>query len=230
MLWEEDEEQPERLAAPDEVVDLAFRVQCKSLPFDHAYALSQALTQKLPWLPDDARAGIHLIQGAESGNGWIRGDQPDDLVYLSRRTRFYLRVPSERSAEAMELVGARLHVGGNEMVLGECQVRPLSVLTTLSAKYVLIPGADESEESFLQGALKLLQGGGIRVKKMLSGRSHLFRFPSGVVHTRSLMVDGLSVEDSLKLQRDGLGPSRHFGFGIFLPHKGIDAVRQPEKK
>ena len=44
------------------------------------------------------------------------------------------------------------------------------------------------------------------------------------------MIDGLSVEDSLRLQREGLGPGRMLGFGVFLPHKGIDAVGSPAQR
>ena len=38
------------------------------------------------------------------------------------------------------------------------------------------------------------------------------------------MLADLSTEESLKLQEHGLGEGRHMGFGIFIPHKGIDAV------
>ena len=44
--------------------------------------------EELPWMVDEPQAGIHLIHGAESGNGWIRPQEPDALLILSRRTRF----------------------------------------------------------------------------------------------------------------------------------------------
>ncbi len=48
--------------------------------------------------------------------------------------------------------------------------------------------------------------------------------PDGTVHTRSLMLANLSQQGSVRLQQTGLGPRREMGCGIFIPHKGIDAV------
>jgi CRISPR-associated protein Cas6 len=230
MLWEEDSADTVEGTVSDDVVDLSFRIECKSLPFDHAWALSEAVVRLLPWLPEEPRAGLHLIHGAGSGNGWIRADGPDDIIYLSRRTRFYLRLPAERVEEGRKLSGFRLQLLGRELRIGACSTRKLSAMTTIFTRYLSVPNAGEQEEAFLAGAHALLQAKGVRVKKMLSGRSHLFTVPDGTVLTRSLMLDGLSVDDSLKLQREGLGPDRQLGFGLFLPHKGVDAVRQPDKK
>ena len=43
-------------------------------------------------------------------------------------------------------------------------------------------------------------------------------------YTRSLMLAGLSKQDSITLQDVGIGRGRVFGCGIFLPYKSIDAV------
>jgi hypothetical protein len=42
------------------------------------------------------------------------------------------------------------------------------------------------------------------------------------------MVADLAPDESVLLQRRGLGPLRHMGCGIFIPHKGIDSVRGAE--
>ena len=47
-----------------------------------------------------------------------------------------------------------------------------------------------------------------------------------LVMTRSLMLAELQPEESIRLQEDGLGPLRHMGCGIFIPHKGIEAVKK----
>ncbi|MDY6994912.1 MAG: type I-MYXAN CRISPR-associated protein Cas6/Cmx6, partial [Pseudomonadota bacterium] len=50
MLWQEEpSERP--IVAPDSV-DLAFDMNCQRLAVDHAYALSQAIQQALPWFAD----------------------------------------------------------------------------------------------------------------------------------------------------------------------------------
>ena len=79
-------------------VDLVFKTKGRQLPADHAWTLSQAVTRMLPWLKDEPTAGIHLIHGAQSGNGW---QQPDDtgvicLLYTSPspRDRTRSRMPS----------------------------------------------------------------------------------------------------------------------------------------
>ncbi len=56
---------------------------------------------------------------------------------------------------------------------------------------------------------------------MVCGRTRHFRGPEGRVLTRSLMLDGLGFAESQLLQRRGLGPGRHHGFGLFVPHKAV---------
>jgi hypothetical protein len=42
------------------------------------------------------------------------------------------------------------------------------------------------------------------------------------------MIADLPVEESLRLQKTGLGPHRYLGCGLFIPHKGIKDVRSKE--
>jgi len=46
------------------------------------------------------------------------------------------------------------------------------------------------------------------------------------MHTRSLMLADLTVEEAVKLQQQGLGADRKLGCGLFIPHKGINPVKQ----
>ncbi len=52
--------------------------------------------------------------------------------------------------------------------------------------------------------------------------------PGGPIQTRSIMIADLRAEESVRLQQEGIGPMRHMGCGIFIPHKGIDAVKKAE--
>lgn len=229
MIWEEPDEQEEFQTVPDDVADLSFKVDCRSLPLDHAWSLSRAVLERLPWIEQEPYAALHLIHGAESGNGWIRPEGKDDVLFLSRRTRFHLRLPKERLDAGRELDGCVLRVSGRELKLKLVDKRPLSLMTTLFSRYLDLDGA-EDEAVFMEAALRLLREQDIHVKKMMAGRLHRFETPAGTHSTRSLMIDGLSVEDSLRLQREGLGPGRMLGFGVFLPHKGIDAVGSPAQR
>ena len=65
---------------------------------------------------------------------------------------------------------------------------------------------------------------------MMSGRTTTLSFPQGPISTRSLMVDGIEAAESVRLQQQGIGDGRHYGCGLFLPHKGIDAVGDTQEK
>jgi CRISPR-associated protein Cas6 len=227
MIWEDEGAQAEEIRVPDDIVDLSFRIACRCLPVDHAHALFDALADRLDWLSADEVAGVHVIHGAASGNGWYRPEESlDDLIHLSRRTRLTLRLPAERVSQAEALTGATLDVAGYALEVGEGSIRSLSRTDTLYARYVL--GREvEDEEIFLADALEQLQAMGLRVRKALCGRVHRIRTPKGDQQARSLMVAELKPEEAFELQRRGLGEGRKLGCGLFIPHKGIKAVKTP---
>ena len=230
MFWQQESDEARPYVVPDDIVDLSFKVSCRSLPLDHAYALSAALQEALPWLEQEADAGIHLIHGAESGNGWIRPEGPQDVLYLSRRTRMTMRLPKARVESAKTaLEGRTLNVADNRLTLGATRVRKLSTLTTLFARHVIADNV-EDEMEFLEQAADSLATMGLRAKKMMGGRLHKMTLPERSIATRSLMIDGLEVEESVRLQQQGLGPGRKLGCGLFLPHKGIGPVTKAQAK
>ncbi len=223
MFWDDDAPYDE-LAGLRDVVDVSFRIDCSCLPLDHAHALSTALLERLPWLETEELAGVHLIHGAESGNGWMRPQDPErDLLHLPRRARLRLRVPETRVNDAAALVGSRLDVAGFAVGMGEMNVLPLEPLPVVFARYV-VSDPDQDEAAFLAGIVAELRRIGVPVSKLLSGRSHVLRVPDGLVHTRSLMVAELEPEASLRLQRSGVGPERAMGCGLFIGHKDIAPV------
>lgn len=227
MFWTEENEQKQQFQVPDDVVDMAYRLDCRMLPLDHAHALSTALQQALPWLGDEPQAAVHLIHVAESGNGWYRPQDPqNEVLNLSRRTRMTLRVPRHRIDDARELAGTTLDIDGYELNIQQGEVKLFNPLPTLFARYV-ITEADQDEEAFLQANAEQLQRMGIPVKKMMAGKPNIINMPQGKVHTRSLMVADLKPEDSIRLQQEGVGEGQKFGCGIFIPQKGIKAV-QPD--
>ena len=98
MFWQDESGDRQDFVVPDNIVDVLYAIECRCLPLDHAHALSQALLNALPWLPNEPQAGIHLIHVAESGNGWYRPEDPDnEVLVVSRRTRMALRLPKERN-------------------------------------------------------------------------------------------------------------------------------------
>lgn len=227
MLWSEDS-QAREYVVPDDVVDLAYAIKCPTLPVDHAHALSVGLQAALPWLEAEEYAGIHLIHGAASGNGWYRPEEgAEQLLHLSRRARLRLRVPKHRLDDARELTGQTLHIEGYTLEIGNSEVHLFTTLPTLFSRYVMTR-EELGEEAFMQQAVSELEALGIACRKMLCGITHTLEFPDGPVFTRSLMVADLEPEDSVRLQQVGLGEGRKIGCGLFIPHKGIKPVKNED--
>ncbi|MBV2089387.1 MAG: hypothetical protein KUF72_00705 [Candidatus Thiodiazotropha sp. (ex Ctena orbiculata)] len=219
MFWQEEEDE-ERFVVPDNVLDLLFKINCPTLPIDHAWALSQAIQQALPWFADEPNAGLHLIYGADSGNGWERPSGSDQLLYLSRRTPLALRLPNRRVEDAETLTGQILDIDGHSLEIGKSHTRLLGMTTTLYCRH-LIAAEDQSEDEFLQHCVEQLKALKLRFKKVLCGKGEQFETPDGALMTKSLMVAGLPLDDAVTLQEEGLGPLRTRGFGLFNPHKTV---------
>jgi CRISPR-associated protein Cas6 len=219
MFWQEEIDE-EQYVVPDNVLDLIFKIKCRTLPVDHAWSLSEAIHQALPWFADERQAGLHLIYGADSGNGWERPSEGAQTLYLSRRTRLILRLPRERIEDATALTGQILEIAGNSLEIGASHSRLLGMTTTLYSRHV-VAEPERDEDAFLQQAVESLQSLRLRFKKVLCGKGTRFTTPEGPVETRSLMVAGLPLDDAVTLQEHGIGPLRSRGFGLFVPHKTV---------
>lgn len=225
VYWQETNRQ-ETIIVPDDVVDVVYQIACRTLPVDHAWVLSQAVQRLLPWIGTEPTAGVHTIHVADSGNGWMRPEHADDLLYLSRRTKLVLRVPRQRVDEAHTLVGNTLDVAGHALQIEQATVRPLSPITTIFSRYVVGANQGEDENAFLAAMLDELKAMGIQPKKMLCGIEKVLATPVRPIRTRSLMIAELTALESVVVQQRGLGPLRHLGCGLFLPHKDIKEVKQ----
>ena len=219
---------------PDSVVDLSFRIHCAQLPVDHAVDLYRALEGVLTWLRDEPCAAIHSVFDAASGNGWVRpADQSaglaGELMQLSKRTRLYLRLPKHRLADAAELSGRVLDIGGYPLTVGVSSVKPLSAWPTIFARSVTGEQHDEhrghnDEAEFSRGVADRLAAMNIQPPKLLCGLSHSIAGEGTTLNARSVMLADLKLEESIRLQQNGLGSNLKIGCGIFLPHKSIAAV------
>jgi CRISPR-associated protein Cas6 len=204
-------------------VDAVFAIECRTLPVDHAYALSAAIQAALPWFADEPQAGLHTVHGAASGSGWMRPEGADALLQLSHRARLALRLPAHRAQEAAALVGRTLQVAGWPLRVEKMALRPLSRITTLFSRCVVLAEGDEA--AFVGAAIEELGALGIRAERMVCGRVTPVATPERTYQARSLMLAGLALEQSLLLQRSGLGAGRKFGCGLFIPHKDIADLR-----
>jgi CRISPR-associated protein Cas6 len=208
----------------DEVVDAVFALECRSLPVDHAYALSQAVQAALPWFGNEPQAALHTIHGAASGAGWLRPEGDDAELQLPRRTKLLLRLPAHRLADAAALTGRTLEVAGSALRVGRLSARPLLRIASLFSRSVIFEGAAD-ESAFLAAATQGLRALGVEASTMLCGRDVTLATPGAIYRTRSLMLTVATPAQSLALQRQGLGEARKLGCGVFIPHKDVGDLR-----
>lgn len=225
MFWSEDSAKKDVFVVPDDVMDVMFSLNCKTLPIEHAYALSEALCGVLPWLEEDEHAGLHLIHVAESGNGWMRPEDPEnEILCLSHRTKMTLRLPKERIEETKAILRNKtFDINGHALTIGKANNKAFTALPTLFSRYVVC-NQHEDESAFLHWVVDQLKQMDIPVKKIMAGKQSSFQTPTGPIHTRSLMVAEMEPDHSVLLQQKGMGTHRAMGCGLFLPQKGIKAV------
>ncbi len=222
MYWQDTSDDTEPYRVPDSVIDVVFKLIGERLPVDHAQALANAICEKLQ--PDlHSRIGIHQIRVAESGNGWIRPSDSGALLHLSRRTRLVVRARQDDYERLTGLCESVLDIDGQRLKIGECTARKLSTISTLLS-HGIASERDQPESDFLADMAICLKQLDIDIKKMICGGANSIRTDRGETFTRALMVANLSPKQSVCLQQSGIGTQRLIGCGLFLPHKGIDAV------
>ncbi len=208
----------------DEVVDAVFAIECRSLPVDHAYALSQAVQAALPWFGAEPHAGLHTIHGAASGAGWQRPEGDQAELQLPRRAKLVLRLPAQRMADAAALTGRTLDVAGSPLRVGQLSPRPLLRIASLFSRSVIFEGAAD-EPAFLAAATEGLRALGVEAATLLCGRDVTLATPGATYRARSLMLTVATPAQSISLQRQGLGEARKLGCGVFIPHKDVGDLR-----
>ncbi len=222
MFWREEDDVENEFRVPEDVFDLLFRLRGSSLDIDHAWALAATLQRRLG---EElcTRIGVHGVRLADSGNGWIRPQQPDAALPLSRRSRLEIRVHRDDVDAVRQISRKTLDIGSQQVEVGDSSMRKLSAIGTLYARAVRC-APEQSEDDFLARVAQELEAMGIQVSKMICGKAGAIRAGEKTLFTRTLLVADLKPEESVILQRNGIGDDRLIGCGLFVPHKGIDAV------
>ncbi len=196
----------------NDVVDLAFALEGRTVAPDYADALLVQLLELLPWLAEEESVGVHPLVGLSTGPG---------EQYLSRRSRLVLRLPRQRVAAAKDISGAALDLGG-PVLIGAAAVRELMAASVVYSSFVTVGEADEA--AFLDACREGLAAMGLDRPYILCGKARAGRAAGGEWRGYSLLVHGLDEDASLLLQRQGLGGERLRGCGLFVPHKSLHAV------
>ena len=228
LFWRDVDEADDVFEVSDEVVDLSFRIAAERLRVDHAFTLASALQDQLG---DDtcSRIGVHGVQLAGSGNGWIRPEQDEAEIALPKRARLVIRVHQDDREAVEGLSESRLQLGESSLRIGASSRRRLSAGDCLHARAICCD-RDQPETEFMAQVAAELRRLGIDVARMICGRSGEIRTAQGSLFTRALLVADLKPEESVRLQQYGLGEQHLMGCGLFVPHKGIDPVFSAQER
>lgn len=211
-------------------VDLVFRVNGSALPRDHGYVLYAAVSRVVPTIHQAKDIGIFPIRGTPAGDG---------MLLLTDRSALRFRVPAVRLPELLLLAGKALELDGYRLRLGVPQVAALVPAAALCSSLVLIKLADKGNpavggivtpEAFLAAARRQLIAMSIqaepRLQQIRSGprsgqaRRRVIRVKEQTHVGFAMRVQGLTPEESIHLQQEGLGGRRLMGCGLFLPITG----------
>jgi CRISPR-associated protein Cas6 len=212
-------------------VDLCFTVK-GSLPLDHGYALYGALSRAVPALHGNGACGVHRIGGERAKEGHLE---------LTAKSRLRLRVPEREVAHYIGLSGERLEVAGHVVEVLFPRVEALAPAANLAARIVTFKGAAPRER---EGGAGGKEHGPTPEEFLATCRAHLEAMeikgePALVAAARepwigkplrrvldvkgrkivgyAMQVAGLTAEESIRLQEEGLGGRRRMGCGLFMP-------------
>lgn len=224
-LWEENNDESSQVRSA-KLCDVVFKIECRSIPVDHAAELTSSLCNQAPWLATCPGAGVHPIHVAGSQNGWQRpeADSGEPLI-LSKRTRLRVRVPVEQSSTLIEAFTGTTHtLAEHTLTILSGHVATLQSSATLLSRYTFYESSPASEDAFLQQVIKDCESVDYRPTKLLCGKSNTLFTPDNTLTTRSLLIADVPPEFAIPLQEIGLGDYRLMGCGILIPHKDTGAV------
>jgi CRISPR-associated protein Cas6 len=199
-------------------IELAFPVLGEVILTDHAYLLYSSLSHCVREFHDEA-ANVRFAP--------INGDRgPKGTIRLFDCSRLRVRLTADQIAVVLPLAGRTLELGPHRIMLRSPVVVPLVPAPTLAAKVVTFKNA-RSPNDFLTTARRKLDEIGVAgepgIPLILQGeragepRRQIVRIKGRQMVGYALQVAGLTAEESLRLQEQGLGGRCRIGCGFFMP-------------
>jgi CRISPR-associated protein Cas6 len=190
-------------------VDLAFPITCaSSIPADHGYLLYAALSKQLPELHEAEGVAIHPIRGRQDG---MRG------LALQKWSAITVRIADERIGGFLKVAGKSLRIGPATLLVGVPNVSLVLPSAKLRSRLVTTKNGTDPER-FLAEVRRQMTTLGLSDRPLLTvGKRRTTRIKDKEVVGYELTVDQLSEEESLLLQRHGVGGRRLMCCGVFVP-------------
>lgn len=209
-------------------LDVIFPVNGSTIPRDHGYSLYAAISRLVPSVHEAKDTGIFPIRGQNTGDG---------ALFLTDRSALRLRLPAARIPAILPLAGKVLELDGHRLRVGVPRVAPLVPAPTLASSLVLInpwhekgtPMPQITPDLFLEAVKrqmgKLGVGGEAGIQAITDGprkgqaRRRTLRIKDRVLAGYALIIQGLTADESIRLQAEGIGGKRLMGCGLFLELK-----------
>lgn len=207
-------------------IDLIFPVGGSNIPRDHGYALYGAIARAIEVVHGNADIGIFPIHGTPGGN---------EALLLSDRSTLRFRVPAAKLPMLLPLAGKTLKLNGHLLRVGVPHVAALEPAPVLASSLVLIKLAEAGRkeiggivtpDAFLGAARRKLEEMNIRTEPKVQlirtgpragqARRRVLRVKDQTHVGYAMLVQGLTAEESIRIQEQGLGGRRLMGCGLFL--------------
>jgi CRISPR-associated protein Cas6 len=194
-----------------EMIDMVFDLDGGTLPATYPFALWAALIRRVPELAEERLVGVLPLRGTANS----------ERILLPKRTKLVMRLPTTLADHtAARLTGYQLDIAENTLHLGDAKERPIYPYPTIHAQ--LVTGTSD-EVLFVKHINKQL--GEMQIKgNLICGKRQNINGDEQSIQGYSLVIHDLTPGASLQLQFAGLGESRQFGCGIFVPYKVISGL------
>ena len=193
-------------------LDLEFPVfSTSAIAVDHGYHLYAGLSSALSTVHSENGIAVHPICGRQIG---------DRMLQLMPWSTIKVRTPQERIGDLVGLAGKSITIGDLQVRLGVPKVQGLEPATALRSRLVTIKGFQDAE-TFAQAVRRQLDTLEISERVILTiGKRRTLRVRDKEVVGFEVILEGLTANESIAIQEEGLGGRRHMGCGVFVAAKG----------
>ena len=199
-----------------EYIDVTFPVKGGIMTDDCVYKLFSSGCHVVPELKTSSDIFFTGISGVKSSNGEI---------LITDRSIVRMRLPVDKIKIAYQLGNQTFVIGKSRQYkayLGMPQLKMVLPSPSLKARIVTIKG-HQTPESFIAAIARQMDAMGISGDAVIPQDDkgeflrQVVRIHGKTILGFPLIVSNLSDEDSLTLQKRGIGGRKHFGCGLFLP-------------